>query len=341
MQAHDRRDRGQGRPPHPDVVPARRGADLREPPGDRAARSRADLLARADATGRRAAAGAADDRHQHDADLLRLGLVYGPGILLVEAARWLARRRLLAVWREPTLYQLLSTADFLRAAEAAIVKPDAHGIYHVGDDQPVTVQHFLDELSRVWGCRRPIRLPFPVIYASACLCEALATIARSPSPLTRDIVRLGRVPHWGDTRRARAGIGSGVDSPDAGLGLGNAVRRQFRLAEPECLSADSQITQIFRISRHVHVAQTRRERIGRVSGSHHPQTRPYPWSLCNSICSRSWPPEPRSHGVFKKTINSLCLRDSVAIDLCDLAGRRLSLRPATPVLRAILALRNP
>jgi nucleoside-diphosphate-sugar epimerase len=34
--------------------------------------------------------------------ILRLGTVYGRGILMIEAARWLARHRLLSVWREPT-----------------------------------------------------------------------------------------------------------------------------------------------------------------------------------------------------------------------------------------------
>ena len=47
---------------------------------------------------------------------------------MVEAARWLARHRLLCVWREPTLLQLLSTADYLQAAEAAITRPGIHGI---------------------------------------------------------------------------------------------------------------------------------------------------------------------------------------------------------------------
>ena len=74
--------------------------------------------------------------------VLRLGMIYGRGILMIEAARWLARRRLLCVWREPTLFQLLSTADFLRAVEAAIFKPGVQGIYHVGDEQPVTLQQF-------------------------------------------------------------------------------------------------------------------------------------------------------------------------------------------------------
>jgi nucleoside-diphosphate-sugar epimerase len=135
--------------------------------------------------------------------ILRLGMIYGRGVLMVEAARWLARRRLLCVWKKPTPFHLLSTADFLRATEAAIVMPDIRGIYHVGDEQPVTVQRFLDEACRVWGYRKPTRIPFPMVYAAAVLCECFATVARTPSPLTRDFVRLGRVPHWGDTGRAR------------------------------------------------------------------------------------------------------------------------------------------
>ena len=135
--------------------------------------------------------------------VLRFGMIYGRGILMVEAARWLALRRLLCVWRQPTLLQLLSTADFLRASERAIVKDGVRGIYHVGDDRPVTVQHFLDQACRVWGCRPPTRVPYPLIRTAAALCELGAAIARTPSPLTRDFVQLGRVDHWGDTRRAR------------------------------------------------------------------------------------------------------------------------------------------
>jgi nucleoside-diphosphate-sugar epimerase len=135
--------------------------------------------------------------------VLRLGMIYGRGILMIEAARWLARRRLLCVWREPTLFQLLSTADYLRAVEAAIFRPDVRGIYHVGDERPVTLQNFLDEACRVWGCHRPVRIPFSLIYTAAWLCECFAMIAGTPSPLTRDFVRLGRVSHWGDTSRAR------------------------------------------------------------------------------------------------------------------------------------------
>jgi nucleoside-diphosphate-sugar epimerase len=151
--------------------------------------------------------------------ILRLGMVYGRGILMIEAARWLAVRRLLCVWPEPTLLQLISTPDFLGAVESAIFKPGVRGIYHVGDEQPVTVQRFLDEACRVWGCARPIRVPPWLIDVSASCCEAFATIARTRSPLTRDFVRLGRVPHWGDTRRTRAELLPQLVYPtlDAGL----------------------------------------------------------------------------------------------------------------------------
>jgi nucleoside-diphosphate-sugar epimerase len=135
--------------------------------------------------------------------VLRLGMVYGRGILMIDAARWLAERRLLGVWREPTLFQLISTADYLTATEAAILKPGIQGIYHVGDEKPVTLQHFLDEACRVWNCPRPIRMPVWMIYSAAFLCELFAAILRRPSPLTQDFVRIGRVSHWGDTGRAR------------------------------------------------------------------------------------------------------------------------------------------
>ena len=135
--------------------------------------------------------------------VLRLGMVYGRGILMIDAARWLARRRLLAVWTQPTIYQLISELDAMRAIEAAIQKPGVNGIYHVGDEEPVTLQHFLDAASVEWKCHRPWRVPFWSIVVAAWSCELFASVFRTKSPLTRDFVRLGHVSHWGDTRRAR------------------------------------------------------------------------------------------------------------------------------------------
>jgi len=136
--------------------------------------------------------------------VLRSATVYGRGILMVEAARRIARWHLLGVWREPTLYHLIQTEDFLDAAAAAAIKPGVHGIYHLGDERPVTIQEFLDEATAVWGLSRPWRMPWWTILSAAIACELFATAFGTSAPLTRDFVRLGRVDHWGDTRRMRA-----------------------------------------------------------------------------------------------------------------------------------------
>jgi len=152
--------------------------------------------------------------------VLRLGMVYGKGILMIEAARWLARRRLLGVWREPTWIQLLSTDDFLTATEAAVLNPSSRGIYHVGDERPVTLQHFLDAACRAWRLPPPRRMPDWLISAVATLCEAFARIARTPAPLTRDFVRIGRVSYWGDTGRARRELIPVLRHPSLESGIG-------------------------------------------------------------------------------------------------------------------------
>ena len=151
--------------------------------------------------------------------VLRLGMVYGRGILMIEAARWLARRRLLAVWPEPTWIHLLSTRDYLTATEAAVFRPGVEGIYHLGDDRPVTLQQFLDAACRAWGLPPPHRAPSWLILAAAGMCEAAAMIARRPSPLTRDFIRIGRVSYYGDTRRARQELMPTLEHPTLESGL--------------------------------------------------------------------------------------------------------------------------
>lgn len=151
--------------------------------------------------------------------ILRLGVVYGEGVLLIEAARRLARHGLLCVWREPTVLQLIAVPDYLRAAEAAVCRHDAGGIYHVGDEQPVTIQDFLDGLCAVWGFPRPWRVPMWTVRASASLCELFALCARTKAPLTPDIIRLGRVSHWGETGRARSDLVPELVCPTFSAGL--------------------------------------------------------------------------------------------------------------------------
>lgn len=152
--------------------------------------------------------------------VLRLGMVYGRGILMVDAARWLARHRLLAVWNEPTWIHLISTVDYLRATEAAIVKAGVQGIYHVGDDQAMTLQQFLEAACRAWGCPPPHRFPLPVFYAAAWLCEAFSAVFRTRSPLTRDFITIGRVSYFGDTSRARKELLPTLEYATLAEGLG-------------------------------------------------------------------------------------------------------------------------
>jgi hypothetical protein len=146
-------------------------------------------------------------------------MVDGRGILMIEAARWLARRRLLAVWRDPTWVHLVSTIDCLRAIEGAVSKEEVEGIYHVGDEKPVTLQCFLDRACSVWGYPGPTRLPLWLIYTAAYLCELYATLAGTPSPLTRDFIRIGRVSYWGDTGRTRADLLARLEYPTLEEGL--------------------------------------------------------------------------------------------------------------------------
>jgi hypothetical protein len=125
------------------------------------------------------------------------------GVLMVDAARRLARQILLGVWRALTEIYLISKTDFCRAVTAGIVSKTAKGIYHVGDKGRDTLQSFLDFCCDAWGCPRPRRLPLPLIYLAARLCEGVSRRIDLPSPLTRDFIDIGRVSYYGDTDRIR------------------------------------------------------------------------------------------------------------------------------------------
>lgn len=130
---------------------------------------------------------------------LRVGMVYGKGILMVDAAKWLAERRLLAVWRRPTWIHLISKDDFLEASRAAIENEGIRGIYHVGDDGCQTLQEFLDQAAAVWGCKRPWRMPESLIRLAASICELQSRFLGTRSPLTRDFVKIGMQSYYGNT----------------------------------------------------------------------------------------------------------------------------------------------
>ncbi len=69
--------------------------------------------------------------------VLRPGMIYGRGVLMIEAARWLLRRNILAVWKEPTRVHLLALADFLSCVVSAVERGGVYGVYNLGDDRPI------------------------------------------------------------------------------------------------------------------------------------------------------------------------------------------------------------
>jgi nucleoside-diphosphate-sugar epimerase len=135
--------------------------------------------------------------------VLRTGMMYGPGVLMIEGARWLLKRRLLPVWPGPTHVHVIAAPDMLAAMQAAIESPAARGIYHLGDERPLTLQQFLDRLADKWGYPRPWRLPLPFFTLAAFAVEVFATIFRTPAPLHRDFIRIGTASYVSDTTRMR------------------------------------------------------------------------------------------------------------------------------------------
>ena len=135
--------------------------------------------------------------------VFRAGIVYGPGIKLMQAARWMLRHRLMAIWNKPTWAHLISLADFLSALRAVIENHRASGIYQICDDAPITLQDFLDQLADHFGLARPWRLPAPIFHIVGVGVEAMALILRTPAPLNRDIVRAGMTSCVADTSRMK------------------------------------------------------------------------------------------------------------------------------------------
>ena len=132
---------------------------------------------------------------------LRVGMVYGKGILMIDAAQWFARHYLLGVWKKPTFIHLISKDDFVQSLEAAILKPQIEGIYHIGDEGIQTLQEFLDTITVYKGNRKPWRMPVWMIMTAARAFELFSAIFGTRSPLTRDFIKIGMASYYGDTSR--------------------------------------------------------------------------------------------------------------------------------------------
>ncbi len=153
--------------------------------------------------------------------VLRAGLVYARGMRLIEAARWLMRRGLFAVWPEETWYHPIALPDYLMCAARALEMETATGIYLIADDHPLLLREMADRLALHWGCPRPRRLPRAAFFAAALACESFALAFGTAAPLSRDVIRIGMASHACDTRRMKEELLPKLEYPtfEDGLGL--------------------------------------------------------------------------------------------------------------------------
>jgi hypothetical protein len=86
--------------------------------------------------------------------ILRSGMIYRRGILMIEAARWLMRQCLLGVWRQPAWIHRLAMPDFLACVVAGVRQPAMGAIYGSGDEAPLILRRFFDPATERWGDRR-------------------------------------------------------------------------------------------------------------------------------------------------------------------------------------------
>lgn len=143
------------------------------------------------------------DRYGFESVSLRVGMVYGKGVLMIDAGQWFASYGLLGVWRKPTWIHLISKDDFLEATVAAIIKENIQGIYHVGDEGIQTLQQFLDDITSYKGNCKPWRMPVWMIMTAARTFEVFSKLFNTRSPLTVDFIKIGMASYYGDTSRMR------------------------------------------------------------------------------------------------------------------------------------------
>lgn len=142
-------------------------------------------------------------KHGFEAVSLRVGMVYGKGILMIDAALWFAKHYLLGIWKEPTHIHLISTIDFLESTKNAVIKKGINGIYNIGDEGKQTLQEFFDDITSYCGYKKPWRMPLWLIMLAARMFEFFSMLFGTRSPLTRDFVKIGMVSYYGDTTRMR------------------------------------------------------------------------------------------------------------------------------------------
>ncbi|MDU1889389.1 MAG: NAD(P)-dependent oxidoreductase [Dysgonomonas sp.] len=143
------------------------------------------------------------ERYLFEGVSLRVGMVYGEGILMIDAGQWFARHWLLGIWKKPTYIHLISKVDFVDVVISAALKDGINGIYHIGDEGVQTLQQFLDDITVYKGNHKPWRMPVWMIMTAARGFELFSSIFGTRSPLTVDFIKIGMVSYYGDTKRMR------------------------------------------------------------------------------------------------------------------------------------------
>lgn len=132
---------------------------------------------------------------------LRVGMVYGAGILMIDAEQWFAKYALLGIWRKPRFIHLISIDDFVEATIAAATKSNINGIYHLGDKGIKTLKHFLDDITLFKENHKPWRTPVWMIMTAAIAFELFSFVFGTQSPLIEDFIKIGMASYYGDTTR--------------------------------------------------------------------------------------------------------------------------------------------
>ena len=143
------------------------------------------------------------DKYPFEGVSLRVGMVYGGGILMIDTGQWFAKHWLLGIWKKLTYIHLISKVDFANATLEAIQKEGIKGIYHIGDEGVQTLQTFLDDITQYKGYHKPWRMPLWMINTAARTFELISSIFNIRSPLTLDFIKIGMVSYYGDTSRMR------------------------------------------------------------------------------------------------------------------------------------------
>jgi nucleoside-diphosphate-sugar epimerase len=143
--------------------------------------------------------------------VVRPGAIWGPGDSHIAPRMAALLRQGRALYIDGSHNSVaLSHVDNLVAGLLLAAESGASGVYHLTDGQTVTARELIDALAVLLGTPQPQRsIPYPLMYATACLMEDTARLLRRPTPppLTRYGVRLVASNSLYSNRKAERDLG--------------------------------------------------------------------------------------------------------------------------------------